>query len=168
MTIKYQTSKFLGIFACIVFGALVGCKDSSDHIDYGRINGDTPPGQPTSSQNIELLTRSPLGNGYDLLVFRTTRLPGTRAPIHLHDHGGVTCVIEGETTLRAQWYSPSRHKKGECFTMPHGVHMANFNSGSELFVTHDIFMLKSGLSPAEAWRVVEPGFKPAAFGQAQK
>ena len=164
---KRQANKFLGLFACIVFGTLAACKDSSNHMHYGLINGEIPPGQATSAQNIELLTRSPLGNGQDLLVFRTTRLPGTRAPIPFHDHGGVTCVIEGETTIRIQGHPPATYKKGECFTMPHGAHMANFNSGSGLMVTHDIFMLKSGVPPAEAWRVVEPGFKPAEFGQAQ-
>lgn len=165
--IKCHTQKLFVLFTTVFFGVLAGCNDSSDRVHYGRINGEIPPGQATSAQNIELLTRSPLGNGQDLLVFRTTRLPGTRAPIHFHDHGGVTCVIEGETTIRIQGHTPATHKKGECFTMPHGAHMANFNSASGLMVTHDIFMLKSGIPPAEAWRVVEPGFKPAEFGQAQ-
>jgi quercetin dioxygenase-like cupin family protein len=151
----------IGVFAIMNFGRL-----SADEIDYSQINGANPPGQPTSAHKIELLTRSPIGNGQDMLVFRTTRLPGTRAPIHFHDHGGVTCVIEGETTIRVEGRSPERHVKGECFSMPPGAHMANFNSGSELMVTHDIFLLKTGEPSAHAWRVVEPGFKPAEFGQA--
>lgn len=159
--------KLLAALTLVGIGLILGCKDSAGHSHYAQINGDTPPGKPTSAYNIELLTRSPLGNGQDLLVFRTSRLPGTRAPIHFHDHGGVTCVIEGETTIRVEGQSPARHVKGECFSMPPGVHMANFNSGTDLMVTHDIFMLKSGVPTAEAWRVVEPGFSPAEFGQAR-
>lgn len=160
-----QQLRTMLIFGAI--GAMSADSLSADEAHYGHINGARPPGRPTSAQNIELLTRSPLGDGQDLLVFRTTRLPGTRAPIHFHDHGGVTCVMEGETTIRIEGRPPTRHQKGECFTMPANVHMANFNSGSGLLITHDIFVLKSEMPAAEAWRVVEPGFKPADFGQAQ-
>jgi quercetin dioxygenase-like cupin family protein len=160
-----QNSIFmLALVAMVTTGSV---QLSADQSHYGHINGAIPPGQPTSAYKIELLTRSPLGDGQDLLVFRTTRLPGTRAPIHFHDHGGVTCVIEGETTIRVEGKSPVRHVKDECFVMPPGAHMANFNSGPGLMVTHDIFVLKSGVPAAEAWRVVEPGFNPAEFGQAQ-
>ena len=164
----FQRNKLSLAMLCIGAIGIVYCGSlSADESYYSRINGASPPGQPTSAHKIELLTRSPIGNGQDMLVFRTTRLPGTRAPIHFHDHGGVTCVIEGETTIRIEGQSPVRHEKGECFSMPPNAHMANFNSGSGLMVTHDIFVLKAGLVPADAWRVVEPGFKPAEFGQAQ-
>lgn len=157
----------LAIFCGGVMGVICCGTSSADEMDYGLINAAKPPGQPVSALKIELLTRSPIGNGQDLLVFRTTRLPGTRAPIHFHDHGGVTCVLEGETTIRIEGQPPARHAKGDCFSMPPEAHMANFNSGPGLLVTHDIFVLKADEPSAAAWRVVEPGFKPAEFGQAE-
>ncbi len=139
---------------------------SADEVDYSLINGAKPPGNTTTALKIELLSRSPLGDGQDILVFRTTRLPGTRAPIHFHDHGGVTCIIEGESTIRIEGRPPKRHVKGECLSMPPDTHMTNFNSGSGLMITHDIFVVKSEEPSAHAWRVVEPGFKPSEFGHA--
>lgn len=163
---KRSVQVALAMFYGGVMGVICCGTSLADEIDYSQINGAKPPGEAASALKIELLTRSPIGNGQDLLVFRTTRLPGTRAPIHFHDHGGVTCVLEGETTIRIDGQPPSKHAKGECFSMPPGVHMVNFNSGPGLMVTHDIFVLKTGEPSADAWRVVEPGFKPAEFGQA--
>lgn len=136
--------------------ALTGCQrdlQKSSH-QHTRINGVVPPGQISAAQNIRLMGRAPAGDGWEMVVYRTTRQPGTRAPIHYHDHSGITCLISGESTLLIEGQPPRKHRAGECFVMPSGVPMANLNSGKQQTVTLDMFTIPAGGS---VWRVAEPG-----------
>jgi hypothetical protein len=118
-----------------------------------HVNGELPLGTVTAAAGVERLMRMPAGPGYETLIYRTTRLPGTRAPIHFHDHGGITCVLQGETTLRIEGKPPQRHVAGACFAMPAGVAMANLNSGTIPAVMLDVFTVPLG---GAVWRPVEP------------
>ena len=118
------------------------------------INGKVPPGKVTPAE-ITLLLRAPLGDGQVLYQYRTMRQPGTRAPIHTHPYGGSTCILKGQSTLRVEGI-PGAHtyRAGQCFLMPPGPAMANFNSGRIPFVAIDTFILGPGGKPM---KVVEAG-----------
>ena len=136
---------------------LAGCqsmRQGQTRQSYSRINGSIPPGKVTAATKIELLAKVPSDGGRMLLVYRTTRPPGTRAPIHFHDQGGLTCLVQGNSTMRVEGKASVEYKAGDCFAMPVGVPMVNFSSGKENFVTLDFFAVPAG-SPV--WRVVEPG-----------
>ena len=119
-----------------------------------RINGAVPPGIEAPAV-ITLLLRGSLGPGLELHQYRTVRQPGTRAPIHTHPYGGSTCMIKGESTVRIEGEAqPHTIKPGECFLMPGGPAMVNFNSGNIPFEAIDTFVLKKGEKPI---KVLEPG-----------
>ena len=48
-----------------------------------------------SLQQVDMTVAPPVEH----IVQMSKRLPGSRAPLHTHDHGGVTCVIQGQMTL---------------------------------------------------------------------
>jgi len=117
-----------------------------------QLNGSILPGTIARSINQKRLFNLNDGKGNQFIVERTTRAANTRTPIHLHDHGGVTCVIEGEMTLYLEKSEPKRAVAGECYYMPADLMMAGFNSGTTNAVMHDMFTLPLG---ASIWRVVE-------------
>jgi quercetin dioxygenase-like cupin family protein len=118
------------------------------------INGKIPPGIVTTAE-ITLLLSAPLSGGQVLYQYRTVRQPGTRAPIHTHPYGGSTCILKGESTLRVEGIPGARtYKAGQCFFMPSGPAMANFNSGKIPFTAIDTFVLRPGEKPM---KVVEAG-----------
>ena len=118
------------------------------------INGKIPPGIVTPAE-ITLLLSAPLRGGQVLFQYRTVRQPGTRAPIHTPPYGGSTCILKGESTLRVEGIPGARtYKAGQCFFMPNGPAMANFNSGKIPFTAIDTFVLRPGEKPM---KVVEAG-----------
>ena len=65
---------------------LAGCQPMA-HIgasQHSHINGTVPPGKAGAAEQLQLLVPAPSGDGRQMLVYRTLRLPGTRAPIHFH------------------------------------------------------------------------------------
>ena len=103
---------------------------------------------------ITLLLHASIGPDLEMYQYRTVRQPGTRAPIHTHPNGGSTCMIKGESTLRIEGQPrPHTINSGECFLMPGGPAMVNFNSGRIPFETIDTFVLKKGQKPI---KVLEP------------
>jgi quercetin dioxygenase-like cupin family protein len=119
-----------------------------------ELNGSIPPEQIARSLKEVRLLSSSDGKGNQVIVEQTTRAAKTRTPIHMHDHGGITCVIEGEMTLYMEGVEPKRAQAGECYYMPTGRMMAGVNSGYVQAVMHDTFILPKD---AAAWRVVEKG-----------
>lgn len=119
-----------------------------------ELNGSLPPEQIARSLNQVRLLNSSDGKGNQIIVEQTTRAAKTRTPIHMHDFGGVTCVIEGEMTLYLEGAEPKRAQAGECYYMPAGRMMAGVNSGVSPAVMHDTFTLPKD---AAAWRIVEQG-----------
>lgn len=79
-------------------------------------------------------------------VFFSERAPNTRSAIHAHDHGGVTCLIEGEMTLYVEGRDPITRRAGECYYMPSGVRMTGVNTGKETAKFIDFFNYKSNES----------------------
>lgn len=121
-----------------------------------RINGSVPPGRISRSSGETQLSRGLDGKGNEMLVMRTTRAPGTRTPVHEHEHGGTTCVLEGEMTLFLQGSAPSRAVAGTCYYMPAGHHMVGANTGNVDAVMLDTFLVPIG---QPVWTVVEASAK---------
>lgn len=120
------------------------------------VNGAVPPNEATyAEKSEEEIARHATDPGMETVVIRTTRAPGTRAAIHMHEHGGTTCVIEGEMTLYLEGAEPARAPAGTCYFMPPGRVMTGVNTGDGTAVMHDIFTVPTG---ADTWRPVETGF----------
>ena len=118
------------------------------------LNGTVPPGVLARSIKQEQLLAAPDGRGQQRVVARTTRAAGTRTPIHRHDHGGFTCVLQGEMTLYLEGAAPQRAVAGQCYDMPAARMMAGVNTGAITAVMLDVFVLPVG---ASVWTVVEQG-----------
>jgi len=146
------------VFSTLLLAGPAGAKTGRPGPHAGHqvttLNGEVPPGEVTQA-DVTLLLRQSLGHGRILYQYRTTRPPGTRAPIHEHPNSGSTCVIVGESTLRVEGDpTPHTYTAGQCLFMPSGVAMANLNSGTIPFVTIDTFVIPRGAKPME---VLEPG-----------
>lgn len=82
--------------------------------------------------------------GLRVVVVKGTRKPGTRAPIHVHDFGGHTCVFSGEITIFMEGHAPLRQPAGTCYDMPPATLMSAANLGRDDVVLTDTFMLPPG------------------------
>lgn len=121
--------------------------------DVTTINGEVPPGIPTAvDESVTLL--DVVDSGIQHLVYRDTRSPGTRSPIHEHPYGGTTCVISGEMTLYLEGSEPQLAREGECYWMPPGLPMTGVNTGVDFAVMIDNFAVVPG---QPVWFVIEPG-----------
>lgn len=121
--------------------------------DVTTINGEVPPGQATKvDDSVTLL--DVVDDGIRHLVYRDTRRPGTRSPIHVHPYGGSTCVLSGQMTLYLQGSQPQVANEGDCYWMPPGLPMTGVNSGVDYAVMMDNFAVPPG---EPVWWVVEPG-----------
>lgn len=123
------------------------------------INGQVPPGKAMPAQAEELV-QSGNGAGSTVYVYRTTRAAGTRAPIHVHDYGGTTCMLEGEMTLFMEGTAPHTAHSGECYWMPPGEVMTGVNTGKTDAVFYDVFTVPEG---QPVWRVIESGNESEQF-----
>ncbi len=129
--------------------------------DVTTINGVVPPLKPTFAFKAQILSVGNNGNGYQTKVIRTTRLAGTRSPIHTHDFGGTTCVLKGQMTLYMDGHKPLTKKAGACYFMPPGHLMSGVNTGKITTVLLDIFTIPIG---DPVWTVREPGFTVPPMG----
>lgn len=78
----------------------------------------------------------------EYVVERTTRLVGTRAVIHTHDWGGITCIQQGEMTLVLDNLPGSvTVREGGCYWMPPMRFMTGMNTGDETCLMWDMFAL---------------------------
>ncbi|MCX6416032.1 MAG: cupin domain-containing protein [Actinobacteria bacterium] len=87
--------------------------------DVTLINGQIPPAPATRLDESTTLL-DVVDEGLQHLVYRDTRSPGTRSPIHVHPNGGTTCVLSGQMTLYLQGSEPQVANDGECYWMPPG------------------------------------------------
>ena len=101
-----------------------------------------------------LLNRVRDGNT-ETSTFLVRRAPRTRTPIHTHDSGGITCLVEGEMTLYVENQKPLRIQTPGCFYMPSGKRMIGYNSGRVVAVLYDTF---EGPIDFSHWSVQEEGF----------
>lgn len=123
-----------------------------------EINGKPVPGRREKLVDVvhmldEVATDA--GGTKHVLVERGTRKAGTRAVIHMHDHGGVTCILKGEMTIFMQGREPKTYPAGQCYYMPSGVVMAASNLGPQDVDLIDSFTLPPG---AEPMTMCEPGY----------
>jgi len=123
------------------------------------INGTVPPLIATSAMKSEVASDRLMqtGDGYARrsLVIKTTRAPGTRAPIHEHEFSGTTTVVQGEMTLYMDGHEPMKAVAGESYFMPPGHKMTGVNTGDQVAVMYDSYVLPPY---ARNWRPLEPGF----------
>jgi hypothetical protein len=123
----------------------------ADPLEEILIRSGVPSTPKSSLSSTLLLDRVPDGE-MELSVFLTRRAANTRTPIHKHDSGGVTCVIQGESTLFVEGFEPLKVVAPNCYYMPSGVRMVGYNSGNTDSILYDIFKGKKGFS---YWTVVE-------------
>ena len=148
---------FLAVAAA--FAATVGvshARGPADMISSPADIGMTLPGTMAKSIGEERILDTTDGHGNQVIVARTTRAAGTRTPLHLHEHGGTTCVLEGEMTLYLENAQPQRAVAGQCYYMPAGKAMAGVNTGAVDAVMLDTFTVPLGLP---VWTVVEASGK---------
>lgn len=62
---------------------------------------------------------------------------GTRAPIHEHEYGGVTTLVQGEMTLYMEGHEPVRAVAGMSYYMPAEHVMSGVNTESETAIMYD-------------------------------
>jgi quercetin dioxygenase-like cupin family protein len=141
-------------------GASTGARVVTATPSDDRINGERPPMTPTKSYSSKRMTDAAVldakgaPTGFRILSHQILRKAGTRAPIHMHLHGGQTCVVSGEMTLYLVGAAPQVAKPGDCYWMPAGKRMTGVNTGAT-----DASLIDTFVVPAEdrIWIVVEPG-----------
>ena len=116
------------------------------------IRSGSYPVLPSKSLSSSILLDRVKDGEWESIVFLNRRGPGTRAPIHMHDSGGISCVLEGEETLIMENQKPLRVAAPGCYYMPNGIRMFAYNSGRTDNVTYDIFKGSIGFA---YWRVDE-------------
>ena len=105
------------------------------------INGNVPPGVMAKLVDLTTMIDSVQDDGSRLLVVQGIRKPGTRAPIHYHDHGGHTCVLSGTITDFVEGSDPMTVDAGSCYDMPPHIAMTAANLGTEDVRLIDTFVL---------------------------
>ena len=124
-----------------------------------HINGEVPPNKPSKTMfETRLLTESIGDTGWTMVTSRSVRDKGTRSPIHVHPHGGQTCVVSGEMTLYMDGAQPRSAGPGDCYWMPAGRRMTGVNSADQPTIMIDSFVVPKG---EQVWIVVEPGMEDA-------
>lgn len=107
------------------------------------INGEKLPGEPTLTRSSdEILSLDRQGNV--VRIYRDTREPGTRSPIHVHPYGGWTCIIEGQAVFYLEGSDPISAGPGDCFDMPALAAMSNYNPGPGRTTMLDSFISPPG------------------------
>ena len=82
------------------------------------INGAVPPGRLLALQNTVTMLDTLDAGGKRLFITMGTRKAGTRVGIHVHKHGGHTCVLSGEITDFVEGREPMTWPAGTCYYMP--------------------------------------------------
>lgn len=146
-----------GVLLIAACGSQNGTQELIDEANayplVSEINGALPPGEPTLVHtSVEVLDM--MRDGQQVRVYRDTRDPGTRSPIHLHPFGGWTCVVSGEAILYLEGAEPRTRKSGDCVAMPAMTPMSNVNLGPDPAVILDSFVTPPG---APVWRIIEVG-----------
>lgn len=130
-----------------------------------QINGRDLPNKATKTMfESRLLTEDVLDprgkpTGWVVVTSRSVRDRGTRSPIHVHPHGGQTCVVSGEMSLYLEGTEEvQRAGPGDCYWMPAGRRMSGVNSADSRTIMIDTFVVPRG---EQVWIVVEPGMGDA-------
>lgn len=119
------------------------------------INGQPVPGRMLPLQDVTTMLDTIDADGNRLVITRGIRKAGTRVAIHVHEHGGHTCVLSGAITDFVEGHAPSLWPAGTCYYMPPNVPMSAANLGTEDAVLVDTFVLPPG---APTITIIEPGW----------
>ncbi len=119
------------------------------------INGKSVPGVMERLHDVSTMIDTIDAHGSRLLVTKGTRRAGTRVGIHIHEHGGHTCVLTGEITDFVEGRESMRYPAGTCYYMPPNTPMSAANLGTEDAVLIDNFIVPPGASVID---VFEPGY----------
>ena len=113
-------------------------------LDVAGLNGAAPPVPVAPLVATHTMMDIIDARGMRVVVVMGTRKAGTRAPIHVHDFGGHTCVFKGEITVFMEGRAPRRQPAGSCYDMPPATPMSAANLGPEDVVLTDTFSLPPG------------------------
>jgi len=123
------------------------------------INGSAPPGTVAPLVDMSTMIDTVQADGNRLVVWQGTRTVGTRAPIHVHDFGGHTCVLSGTMTDFLEGHEPMVFPAGTCYYMPPNTPMTAANLGLDDARLIDTFVLPPG---APTITVLEPNWPYSA------
>lgn len=145
----------LAVHAAVVTGLVCPAAAQADLGSTTTINGSIPPGVMTRLSDIKTMLDTTQADGQRLLIVEGVRKPGTRAPIHVHDFGGHTCVLSGTITDFVEGMKPMTYPAGTCYYMPPDTPMTAANLGTE-----DVRLIDTFVAPPDAAAIVvlEPGW----------
>jgi quercetin dioxygenase-like cupin family protein len=123
--------------------------------DVTTINGQTVPGEMLPLQDVVTMLDTIDADGNRLVITRGVRKAGTRVAIHVHEHGGHTCVLTGAITDFVEGNAPSLWPAGTCYYMPPNTPMSATNLGTEDAILIDTFILPPD---APTITIIEPGW----------
>ncbi len=154
--------KLRSVFAAVLVAAPVLAACSSDEVTFDEpistINGEAPPGELAPEVDVTTLIDTINAEGERVVVSRGTRLPGTRAAIHVHENGGHTCVLSGTITDFVEGSDPMVWPAGTCYYMPADTPMTAANLGDEPAVLIDNFTVPQD---TPTMTILEPGWDAA-------
>lgn len=113
-------------------------------LDMAGLNGAPLPVPVAPLADTRVMMDIIDSKGMRVVVVQGTRKPGTRAPIHVHDFGGHTCVFSGEITIFMEGHAPQRQPAGTCYDMPPAMLMSAANLGREDVLLTDTFTVPPG------------------------
>ena len=147
--------------ACTVVATVLMCAPATAAADpVTTINGTVPPGIVAPLEDSAIMLDTVQSDGKRLLVFQGIRKPGTRVPIHMHEYGGLTCVLSGTMTESMEGQELMTSPAGTCYYMPPNTPMSVANLGTEDVHLTDTFVLPPGapwitiLEPISDYHVV--------------
>lgn len=130
----------------VTLGALFVSPASSDSVPdkLYTINGEKLPGIVAGLEDVSVMLDTIDANGNQIVVTKGTRKAGTRVKIHIHEHGGHTCVMTGEITDFIEGQEPKKFPAGTCYYMPPNVPMSAANLGTVDALLIDTFIVPKG------------------------
>jgi quercetin dioxygenase-like cupin family protein len=121
-----------------LMGILIATPAAGESLEELIRTGDLPS-HPTKPLSVTPLLNRIVDGATETSVFLVRRKAHTRTPIHTHDSGGITCLVEGEMTLYIENHESKRVQAPGCFYMPSGNRMIGYNSGDSTAIFYDIF-----------------------------
>lgn len=140
--------------AVTALGIMTGCGERTRiPASLSTINGERPPGVVAGLVDVSVMLETVDAHGNELIVHRGIRKAGTRVGIHIHEHGGHTCVLSGQITDFVEGRAPKTYPAGTCYYMPPNLPMSAANLGTEDAVLIDTFIIPKG---TPAITILEP------------
>lgn len=159
MTLQYNGLRSVvmtcAALAAVAFTSGAGAAQSSPFGPVSTINGSVPPAIVEHLRDASMMMDTTGADGMRHVVSQGIRRVGTRSAIHIHQTGGVTCVLSGTITLFVEGQEPATHSVGSCYYMPPDIPMSAANLGTEDARLMDIFKVPAG---TQTFTPLEPGW----------